>query len=153
MVRVTTRWALAAAAIAMVLVAAAGCSADGGAIDNARFKDLQAEGARIVDVRTAGEFAAGHIPGAELVPYQGIAQVAQGWDPTQPVVVYCAVGDRSAEAANVLRSMGFERVYDLTAGIVAWDGDIIAGEGAVATEPPAVQTSELPVLYEFFTDW
>ena len=50
--------------------------------------------------------------------------------------------------------MGFESVYDLASGIAAWDGDIVSAAVASTTPPdPGSQTSGLPVLYEFYTDW
>lgn len=137
-------------------LALAGCSSDAGAVDNGRLLDLQSEGARIIDVRTEGEFGAGRIPGAENVPLMGLSSAAESWSRTEPVVVYCAVGDRSAEAAQILRSMGFERVYDLSAGIAMWDGEVERGAAAAAGDVPPesdVAASGLPVVYEFFTDW
>jgi rhodanese-related sulfurtransferase len=146
---------ISALVIATVLTLS-GCAADSGVIDNDRLLELQAEGARVVDVRTPGEFAAGFIPGAARVPLQGLSVAAGSWDKAEPIVVYCAVGDRSGEAAQILRSIGFERVYDLSAGIAAWDGEVARGANAVTGEPPAdsgVLASGLPVAYEFYTDW
>ncbi len=84
----------------------------------------------IVDVREESEFAAGHIPGARLVP-RGILEGAA--DPTypkrdpvlckarqRPVVVYCASGGRSAMAADTLQQMGFGEVYNLAGGFENW---------------------------------
>lgn len=143
----------------MLLAAAglAGCSSDSGVVDNARLRELQSEGTPVIDVRTSGEFEAGHIPGAIHVPLESLTSAAEGWDPSLPVVLYCATGARSAEAAQVLRSLGFERVYDLAAGIIAWDGEVTRGAPAVASETPAEEpepvAAGLPVLYEFYTDW
>ena len=41
-------------------------------------------------------------------------------DKDKPLVVYCHHGMRSAWAANWLRAMGYENVYNLTGGIDAW---------------------------------
>lgn len=126
-----------------------------GLIDNGDLSRLQEEGARVVDVRTAAEFTGAHIQGAENVPVSDLAAVAEGWDRTAPVVVYCAVGDRSGSAAGVLQSMGFERVYDLGGGIAQWDGALAGGAATPADTgaAPQVALSGLPILYEFYTDW
>jgi rhodanese-related sulfurtransferase len=153
---VRTKWAgVLVGLVAIALAALAGCSAGSGIVDNDGLRKLQDEGARIVDVRTAGEFGAGHIGGAEHVPLQSLSASAESWDRAEPIVLYCATGARSAEAAQVLRSMGFERVYDLSAGFVAWDGEV-AHPGSAGDEvppDPAAPTGGLPVVYEFYTDW
>ncbi|GAB4280240.1 MAG: hypothetical protein Kow0056_14400 [Coriobacteriia bacterium] len=119
------------------------------AIDNQQLRDLVADGALLVDVRTQQEYDSGHIEGAILAPVDSIATVAEGWDRDVPVVIYCATGARSSDAAKVLESMGFD-VYDLTAGLVAWDGPLTT-EATVQT-PTTTATSGLPVMIEFLTD-
>ncbi|MEL7667366.1 MAG: rhodanese-like domain-containing protein [Actinomycetota bacterium] len=143
------------AVVIVAIVALSSGTPTPGLIDNGDLSRLQEEGARIVDVRTAAEFTGAHIEGAENVPLSDLAAVADGWDRTAPVVVYCAVGDRSDSAAGMLQSMGFERVYDLGGGIAQWDG-ALAGGAAAATDAgvaPQVALSGLPILYEFYTDW
>lgn len=120
-------------------------------IDNARLAELVDGGARLVDVRSQGEYDAGHIEGAELVPVETVASVADGWDREQPVVLYCATGARSADAAKVLAGMGFE-VYDLTAGIVSWDGTLSNSVSQQSSGGGRASTAGLPVMYEFSTD-
>jgi phage shock protein E len=70
---------------------------------------LQA-GATIVDVRTQAEFSARAYPGAINVPLDQLkarlARIPKG----KPVVVYCASGARSAMAARILKSAGYEDV-------------------------------------------
>jgi rhodanese-related sulfurtransferase len=122
-----------------------------GVITNAEFRSLQNDGVRIVDVRTAGEFHAGYLAGAENVPLSELSATAAGWDRAQPIVVYCAVGDRSQVAVELLQSMGFGTVYDLATGIARWDGEIVSGTQVAAAAAPS--TSGLPVMYEFYTDW
>lgn len=73
-------------------------------------------GARLVDVRTAGEHAAGHLDGSLNVPVQELAKrMGELGEKTRPVVVYCASGTRSASAAGMLRRAGFAEVHDLGA--------------------------------------
>jgi rhodanese-related sulfurtransferase len=143
--------ALIATLGAVALVAACSGSGGGGVVDAAGLRELQADGVRVIDVRTAGEFAGARIPGAENVPIANAAAIAEAWDRTAPVVLYCATGERSAVVAETLRSMGFEEVYDYSGGMAAWDGEV--EYGTVATAAPAVTTSGIPVLYEFYTDW
>jgi len=127
----------------------------GGVIGNAQAQTLIDDGARLIDVRTAAEFEAGHIPGAENVPVEEVASAMTAWNTADPVVLYCANGYRSADAMSVLLGAGFEHVYDLTAGIVAWDGDITTDPTVTAASGGAVKPSAsgLPVMYEFYTDW
>ena len=80
------------------------------------------EGAILVDVRGEDEWANGYIPGAVLVPLrelpERIGEVAP--DPSQPVVLYCAVGARSLRGAQALRELGYERPVSISGGIVDW---------------------------------
>ncbi len=76
----------------------------------------------IVDVREAGEFHRGHIPGALLVPHgilEGAADKLLG--ARQKTLVLCSQdGSRNAVAAHKLQQMGFEKVYSLAGGIDRW---------------------------------
>ncbi len=77
-------------------------------------------GAKLVDVRSPGEFASGHIDGAINVPVSELAtRTGELGDKSKPVVVYCASGMRSASAASMLRRAGFAEVHDLGA-IARW---------------------------------
>ncbi|MCA9490204.1 MAG: rhodanese-like domain-containing protein [Myxococcales bacterium] len=87
----------------------------GGGKDSAAAHELVSAGAALVDVRTPGEFASGHIDGARNIPVDQIAARSKEIDKTQPVVVYCRSGARSAAAANTLRGLGFSQVEDLGA--------------------------------------
>jgi rhodanese-related sulfurtransferase len=73
----------------------------------------------LVDVRTAGEFAGGHIPGAVNIDLQQLSSRLNEIPRDQPVVLYCRSGSRSATAARLLGQQGYEHVYDL-GGIIAW---------------------------------
>lgn len=77
-------------------------------------KELVKGGAALVDVRTAPEYAAGHIDGAVNLPVQEIARrLGELDDKASPVVVYCLSGARSARAKRLLKSNGFSEVHDL----------------------------------------
>ena len=110
-------------------------------------------GQGIVDVRTAGEYEAGHIKGAENVPVDEVANAVQSWDRNAPLLVYCATGARSSSAVSQLQSMGFKTIYHFADGLVAWQGALDTGGSQQTAQSEPVKTSGTPVMYEFFTDW
>jgi len=68
-----------------------------------------AEGTVIIDVRTPGEFAGGHLEGALNIDVQSpdfAAQVSQ-LDPTEDYFIYCRSGHRSGQAISQMSNMGF----------------------------------------------
>ncbi|MFZ5492782.1 MAG: rhodanese-like domain-containing protein [Pseudomonadota bacterium] len=76
----------------------------------------------LIDVREPAEWAAGHIPGAALLP-RGILEGKiedLAPDADQPIVLCCATGGRSALAAESLQRMGYRRVLSLAGGFKAW---------------------------------
>lgn len=76
------------------------------------FKSLVKEGAQIVDVRTRGEYNGGHIPGSINIPLQEFSAGMKKLKKNQPVITCCASGMRSASAAGILKSAGFEPVHN-----------------------------------------
>ncbi len=68
-----------------------------------------------IDVRSAEEFAEGHIPGAVNVPHGRIAEgvVKLKLKARDPIYLYCSGGSRSWLARDVLRSLGYRNVTDL----------------------------------------
>lgn len=83
-------------------------------ISSARARQLVAEGARLIDVRSPGEFAGRHLEKARNIPVGEIARrAAELGAKDQPVIVYCASGTRSAMAKRTLKSAGFTQVYNL----------------------------------------
>jgi hydroxyacylglutathione hydrolase len=77
-------------------------------------------GATIVDVRSANEWAHGHIPGALHIPLGYLADRAGEIPSSKPVVVQCQSGGRSSIAASVLERLGVPNVSNLTGGLTAW---------------------------------
>lgn len=79
---------------------------------------------QLVDARTPGEYAAGHLAGATNLDWNGgrLQATVDQLDKTRPVLVYCASGRRSAEAREFLIEQGFNDVVDLQGGINAWAG-------------------------------
>jgi rhodanese-related sulfurtransferase len=119
-----TRAAILAALLAAAPALAAPPSAPTpGIVDGATAKTLAAGGALVVDVRTPGEYAAGHVPGAINVPFDQVAaRVAELGPKDGAIVLYCRTGRRTGIAASTLQQLGFTRVYDLQ-GMTNWPGD------------------------------
>jgi sulfur-carrier protein adenylyltransferase/sulfurtransferase len=77
----------------------------------------------VIDVREPDEFARGKIPGAYTIPRGVLEGQVDGRLPRDAtVVLYCAVGARSALAARSLAEMGYEKVENLTGGFGGWAG-------------------------------
>ncbi len=61
----------------------------------------------IVDVRTPGEFAGGHVPGSINIPLHQVPdRLADFKTMQQPIVLCCASGNRSGQATQWLRAQG-----------------------------------------------
>jgi len=76
-------------------------------------RDLVANGALLLDVRTPDEFRAQHIPGAVNIPVQELGTRLREVGPkARPVVVHCRSGARSAAAAQLLSREGYQ-VHDI----------------------------------------
>ena len=126
-----TRAALVAAAFLLLGLSSgfAESSAAGGLISPDKAKALFDSDPKVIllDVRTKEEFAEGHIPGAILLPYDAITEkTARAAIPSRAsvVVVYCRSGRRSAIAAERLRSLGYDTVWDL-GGINRWPYEVV----------------------------
>ena len=77
----------------------------------------------LLDVRTEEEYRAGHLDRAVCVDYMSDdfeARVSQ-LSRERLYLVYCGSGLRSAEACELMRRLGFTRLYDLEGGFSAWD--------------------------------
>jgi phage shock protein E len=76
-------------------------------------KDMIAAGAKIIDVRTPGEFAEEAFPGAVNIPLNTVAdKLDELGAKDKPIVLYCASGARSAAAARILKKAGFTDVVN-----------------------------------------
>lgn len=80
---------------------------------------------QLVDVRTKGEFARGHLPGAKLMPLAELGSAGRQLRLDKPVLVYCASGSRSRRAASMLVDQGFADVRHMAGGIARWHGDVV----------------------------
>lgn len=76
----------------------------------------------VLDVRTAAEFAEGHVPGAQNIPHTELAtriaelEAARARD----IVVYCRSGARAAQALTVLEGAGFKHLFHLQGDYTRW---------------------------------
>lgn len=90
------------------------------------FRELiSRDGVQLLDVRTAKEYAAGHIPEAANVDFRSrdfLDSVLATFDPEKPLAIYCRSGIKSASAAGKLVAAGFV-VYNLGDGFLAWQAD------------------------------
>ncbi len=76
---------------------------------------------QVVDVRTAAEFAGGHLRGARNLPISALSSSLESLklDPDRPVVAICLTAHRSRPAVRLLRERGFDAVQ-LSGGMRAW---------------------------------
>ena len=72
----------------------------------------------IIDVRTLDEYNTGHIVDAINIPVDNIGSV--DYDKDTVIIVYCASGVRSANAADALIDLGYTNVYNLDGGLINW---------------------------------
>lgn len=83
---------------------------------------MNREKAVVIDVCEPDEFARGHVVGAKNLPLgeleAKLSQVAK--NKSNPVVMFCQVGARSARAAATAKKLGYENVQSLAGGLKAW---------------------------------
>jgi rhodanese-related sulfurtransferase len=82
----------------------------------------QREAVQLIDVRSAGEYAAGHIAGTINVPIHQLrsALPTLALDPQRPVIAICQTAHRSPPAVRVLKQAGFE-ARQLRGGMISWN--------------------------------
>lgn len=75
---------------------------------NIRAEQLKRGNATIVDVRTAAEFTGGHVQGSMNIPLQEVPQRVEELRRMENLILCCASGNRSGQAARFLQSRGIE---------------------------------------------
>ena len=88
------------------------------------FKQLmeQTQDKVIIDVRTPEEYAQEHIAGAINIDFyapdfrEKLAQL----DKNKTYFIYCRSGNRSGQTLQIMKELGFKKVYNLEGGITAW---------------------------------
>src|SRR5690606_3113313 len=80
----------------------------------------------IVDVREPHEWEIGNLAryGARLIPLGELGDRLDELDPSQEIVLQCRSGARSARALEFLREQGYERLWNLKGGILAWSDEV-----------------------------
>lgn len=111
--------------LALLLLTGSGaCMAEVTEISQAELAQLIKTGSAglILDVRSAEEYAEGHIPGAVNIPHDRLGsrlnEIGEHWD--KEVVLYCRSGKRAGVAAGILESAGFSRLRHLTGDMLDW---------------------------------
>lgn len=76
----------------------------------------------ILDVRTAKEFADGHVAGAVNIDVNqtDFAQKIDQLDRSKTYIVYCRSGRRSRKAVGIIAAKGFKNLYNVSDGFVGW---------------------------------
>jgi thioredoxin 1 len=121
----------------------------------------QAKNTQLIDVRTPEEFEDGHIENATNINWNdpSFFDNVEKLSKTEPVLVYCLSGNRSASAAYELRKMGFEHVYELTGGMLHWRGENMPEISANKKKSlsmddyKAMIQSDKLILVDFYADW
>jgi rhodanese-related sulfurtransferase len=83
---------------------------------------LMNQGAAVLDVRSAEEFASGHLSTARHAPLDKLSDVAEALKrfKEKPVLVYCERGMRASSAIKQLHALGFTKTFNMRGGIAAW---------------------------------
>jgi rhodanese-related sulfurtransferase len=83
-------------------------------------KEMLDNGATIIDVREKFEYDAGHVPGAKLIPVNTVYARREELPKDTDVLLICAVGQRSALAAEMAAAAGLTRLFNVEGGTEAW---------------------------------
>jgi rhodanese-related sulfurtransferase len=101
----------------------------------------------LLDIREVDEYAISRIPGAKHVAPSSVVDFADrelaALSRSQPIVVYCSVGARSAQAAQELKALGFTHVRNLRGSIFQWANEGRALEGGTLVHPYDAHWSQL----------
>ena len=136
MIRIVENWKLISLICFVVLLAVlflAGCGARGTAKGHQKISQEEVrrimkeeDGFLLVDVRTPGEYAEGHIPGAINIPNESIGEeeIPLLPDKNQRILIYCRSGGRSGQTRKKLEKLGYTDILDF-GGIMTWKGEIV----------------------------
>lgn len=109
---------------AAVLVASVACGSAPPGVRDVSAQEVLAlssgsDAVLVLDVRSADEFAGGHVPGARNIAYDQVGARLSELGPAREVVVYCESGGRAAKAAELLGGAGFS-VRHLAGDMRGW---------------------------------
>lgn len=126
-------------------------------------KISETEAEVVLDVRTAGEFAQGHLENAVNVDWNGsdFDSKIEKMDKSSTYFVYCLSGGRSAAAAEHMRSKGFTNVIEMEGGMLAWRSAKLPETMASVPKKSAISyadftqmtNSDKTVLIDFYAEW
>ena len=117
---------LLAFAVAPILILLTACSGSAVKINNLNADSFVSEiknpNVVVLDVRTAGEFAAGHIENAINIDVEGMSFDSEisKLDKSKEYAVYCHSGRRSGIATEKMAKVGFTKLSNLDGGIIKW---------------------------------
>lgn len=115
--------------LSMVFVVANSFAEDRIETSQAQLKSLQtapkAQSFLLLDVRSAEEYADGHVPGAVNMSHSTVADNLHKLDKfkNELVIVYCRSGRRAGFAENILKNAGFTNVRHLSGDFNAWQAN------------------------------
>lgn len=126
-------------------------------------KKIQDGNVQIVDVRTPEEYAESHLKDAVNINFNNddFVDMVSKLDKSKPVLVYCLSGGRSAKAAALISKKGYNDVYNLDGGMLAWKAagqsvETASGSGSKGLDMEAylakVKSDKL-VLVDFNAVW
>ena len=84
---------------------------------------ISTKDALVFDVRTTEEFNLGHIRGSINIDFYDeklFVDFFQKINKTKPIYIYCRSGNRSKKSSEILKKIGFVKVYDLLGGYKNW---------------------------------
>jgi rhodanese-related sulfurtransferase len=81
---------------------------------------IDTESVQVIDVRTAVEYAGGHVPGSINIPHMSVLARIGELAKDRELVFICQVGQRSALACEFAASAGFKDLYNVEGGTDAW---------------------------------
>lgn len=87
----------------------------------AKLKDA-GESVRVIDIRQPAELNSGIIPGAEALPMHTIPLRMSELNREEKLIMVCRSGARSAQACMFLQQQGYDNVFNLRGGMMAWAG-------------------------------
>jgi rhodanese-related sulfurtransferase len=97
-------------------------SASPPAIDVQEASRRQAAGALLIDVRQPEEWHQGHAPSARLIPLGSLPSRLAEIPREREVLLICRSGNRSGNAQRQLIQLGYEQVFNVSGGMIAWIG-------------------------------
>lgn len=93
-------------------------------IDAEKFQELMKEKETVVlDVRTPAETSDGVVPGYQMINIMApdFREQINKLDKSKTYLVYCRSGNRSGQACDYMAGLGFDKLYNLSGGIGAWN--------------------------------